>query len=156
MQSVSLLLLVLAGIYLSWADLGPNLEQVAWLQRAIRSLIALACRLMRSLALPYARSNSPSTSQASLFFSIFTSALASSTSDTGAFSFFDEANIELVIKILDACGVNGNFWVFVGGLTNVGVTITVTDTVTQEARTYTNPVGTAFQTITDTGAFPTC
>ena len=44
------------------------------------------------------------------------------TGDSGYFWFFDAANIELVVKVLDACTL-GNFWVFAGGLTNVGVTL---------------------------------
>jgi hypothetical protein len=38
-------------------------------------------------------------------------------------------------------------------LTNVSVTLTVTDTVTGAVRTYTNPQGTAFAPIQDTNAF---
>ena len=58
--------------------------------------------------------------------------------------------------MLDACGVNNSFWVFASGLTNVGVTLTVTDTATGQSRPYTNPVGTAFVAVQDTGAFSTC
>ena len=36
------------------------------------------------------------------------------------------------------------YWVFAAGLTNVEVTLTVTDLETQEVRTYTNPLGVAF------------
>jgi hypothetical protein len=41
------------------------------------------------------------------------------TSDTAYFWFFNSANIELVIKMLDGRGVNGKFWVFYGALSNV-------------------------------------
>ncbi len=75
------------------------------------------------------------------------------TGDSGYFWFFSAENIELVVKVLDACPVNGRFWVFAGGLTNVGVTILVEDTATGATRTYTNPVGTAFQPLQDTQAF---
>lgn len=75
------------------------------------------------------------------------------TSDTGYFWFFDQANVEMVIKVIDGCGVNNRFWVFAGGLTDVRVRITVTDTRTGEVRTYTNPQGTAFRPIQDTVAF---
>jgi hypothetical protein len=77
------------------------------------------------------------------------------TSDTGYFWFFNSANVEMVIKVLNACAVNSHFWVFAGGLTNVEVTIHVTDTQTGAAKTYTNPLGVAFQPIQDTSAF-TC
>src|SRR5262249_55696184 len=52
------------------------------------------------------------------------------TSDTGYFWFFDAANIEVTIKVLDACSLNGHFWVFASGLTNTGVVLTVTDMAT--------------------------
>ena len=78
------------------------------------------------------------------------------TGDTGHFWFFDPANVELVVKVLDACSFTDRFWVFAGGLTNVEVEITVTDTETGAVRTYRNPQGQAFQPILDTGAFATC
>ena len=78
------------------------------------------------------------------------------TPDTGWFWFFNENNVETMVKVLDACGVNGHFWVFAGGLTNVRVVLRVTDTVRGAVKTYTNPQGTAFQPIQDTGALATC
>jgi photosystem II stability/assembly factor-like uncharacterized protein len=76
------------------------------------------------------------------------------TSDTGYFWFFDPSNIELVTKVLYGCVVNGSFWFFASGLTNVGVQINVTDTVTGAAKPYANTLGTPFQPIQDTSAFP--
>ncbi len=80
------------------------------------------------------------------------------TDDTGYFWFFEEENVEMVIKVLDACGFPGfnNYWVFAGGLTSVEVLLTVTDTQTGESQQYTNPLGAPFQPIQDTGAFDTC
>lgn len=78
------------------------------------------------------------------------------TSDTGYFWFFDETNVELVVKVLDACSFANRFWVFAGGLTNVDVNILVTDTQTGETQTYSNPQETPFQPIQDTNAFATC
>ncbi|MEM6795737.1 MAG: beta-propeller fold lactonase family protein, partial [Acidobacteriota bacterium] len=75
------------------------------------------------------------------------------TEDTGYFWFFGPDNIEVVIKVLDACEAFGRFWVFAGGLTNVRVEITVTDTETGEQRTYLNPLGSSFEPIADTEAF---
>jgi hypothetical protein len=60
------------------------------------------------------------------------------TGDTGSFWFFDPANLELMIKVLDARAVNGHFWVFYGALSDVDYTITVTDTTTGQQRTYHN------------------
>ncbi len=75
------------------------------------------------------------------------------TSDTGYFWFFSANNVEMVIKVVDGRARNSRFWVFAGGLTNVRVVITVTDTQTGVVRAYTNPQGTAFQPIQDTAAF---
>jgi photosystem II stability/assembly factor-like uncharacterized protein len=78
------------------------------------------------------------------------------TADTGYFWFFDSANVEIVIKVLRGCGVNGNYWVFAGGLTNVQTVLTVRDTLTGSVKTYTNPQGRAFQPIQDIDAFAAC
>ncbi|MEM8996691.1 MAG: hypothetical protein AAGF23_18035, partial [Acidobacteriota bacterium] len=77
--------------------------------------------------------------------------------DTGLFWFFDSSNVEVIVKVLDACGEPfDRFWVFAGGLTNVDVQLQVTDTVTGEARVYRNPQGQRFKPIQDTAAFDTC
>jgi hypothetical protein len=75
------------------------------------------------------------------------------TGDTGYFWFFSPNNVEMVIKVVDGRPVNGNFWVFAGGLTNVNAIITVTDMQTGAVRTYSNPQGAAFQPIQATNAF---
>ena len=69
------------------------------------------------------------------------------------------ANVEMVVKVIDACSLNGRFWIFAGGLTNVDVTIRVEDRGTGgrvQSRTYHNPQNTPFQPIQDTSAFSTC
>jgi Fibronectin type III domain len=78
------------------------------------------------------------------------------TADTGTFWFFDPANVEMVVKVLNGCALNGRYWVFAGGLTNVRVIWTVTDTLLGGVKAYENPRGTAFQPLQDTGAFFTC
>jgi hypothetical protein len=78
------------------------------------------------------------------------------TGDTGYFWFFDASNVEVVVKVLDACTFNQRFWVFAGGLTDVQVDLTVTDTASGAVRTWRNPQGTAFQPIQETDAFATC
>jgi hypothetical protein len=79
------------------------------------------------------------------------------TTDTGYFWFFGSTNVEMVVKVLNACTLQpARFWVFAGGLTNVEVTMTVTDTSTGAVKRYTNPQGRAFQPILDTDAFATC
>jgi len=74
------------------------------------------------------------------------------TADTGYFWFFSEANIELVIKVLDARSINQKFWVFFGALSSVEYDLTVTDTTTGAVKTYHNPLG-QFASVGDTGAF---
>jgi hypothetical protein len=74
------------------------------------------------------------------------------SNDTGYFWFFDQANVELVVKVLDGRGVNGSFWVFYGSLSSVQYTLKITDTATGRVRTYTNPSG-RMASAADTGAF---
>ena len=78
------------------------------------------------------------------------------TGDTGAFWFFGSSNVELVVKVLNGCGFNSRYWTFAGGLTDVNVVLTVTDTMTGAVKTYVNPQGAPFQPIQDTTAFATC
>jgi hypothetical protein len=46
--------------------------------------------------------------------------------------------------------------VFAGGLTDVGIEITVTDTLSGVSKTYENPAGQAFRPVRDTVAFGGC
>jgi hypothetical protein len=78
------------------------------------------------------------------------------TDQTGYLWFFDAANVEAVIKLVDGCPLNNRFWAFAGGLTNVHTVITVTDTKTNNTRIYVNPQGQAFRPVQDTNAFATC
>lgn len=59
--------------------------------------------------------------------------------DSGYFWFFSAGNMELLVKVLDGRGVNGNFWVFYGALSDVEYTVSLLDTVTGATKTYTNP-----------------
>ena len=78
------------------------------------------------------------------------------TDDTGYFWFFNQNNVEIVVKVLDACGFANRFWIFAGGLTNVGVELTVRDVVADEEKTYTTQPGPPFQPIQDTVGLATC
>jgi hypothetical protein len=79
------------------------------------------------------------------------------TGDTGYFWFFNDANVEIVLKVLDACSTPfETFWVFAAGLTNVEVEIVVHDTETDTEKTYFNPLDRPFEPIQDTAAFTTC
>jgi plastocyanin len=77
------------------------------------------------------------------------------TGDSGYFWFFDPANIEMVIKVLNGCAIEGHsYWVFAAGLTNVKVELKVVDTTTGAVYQKENPLNTAFIPIQDTSAFP--
>lgn len=76
------------------------------------------------------------------------------TNESGYFWFFGASNIEVVVKVLDGCAVNNRFWVFAAGLTDVKVTMKVTDRTRGTEKTYTNPAGSAYAPLQDTNAFP--
>ncbi len=80
------------------------------------------------------------------------------TDESGYFWFFNPENIEVTVKVLDACNLDpfNNFWFFAAGMTDVEVTLTVVDTQSGLSKTYDNPLGTPFQPILDTQAFDTC
>lgn len=75
------------------------------------------------------------------------------TSDTGYLWFFDPDAAEIVVKLIDGSGFNSRFWVYYGSLSNVEFTLHVTDTTTDETRSYHNPLG-AFGSFGDIDAFP--
>jgi hypothetical protein len=74
------------------------------------------------------------------------------TADTGLFWFFGNSNLELIVKVLDGRPVNGHFWVYYGGLSDVEYRITITDTQTGTREIYTNPPG-RLASGSDTSAF---
>jgi hypothetical protein len=78
------------------------------------------------------------------------------TADSGYFWFFTADNVELVVKVLDACAGFQRYWVFSTGLTDVGVRLTVEDTRTGEVREYRSRNGTPYAPKFDTDAFRTC
>lgn len=75
------------------------------------------------------------------------------TTDSGFFWFFTPDNVEMVVKVLDARRVNGTYWVFAGGLSDLEVDITVQETILgQQVRTYRKEAGDLCG-IADTEAF---
>lgn len=76
--------------------------------------------------------------------------------NTGVFWTFSDQNYEFLVKILDGCQINNQFWVFEAATTNVEYTLTVTDTLTGIQRTYFNPQGNNSPPLLDTAAFATC
>ena len=76
---------------------------------------------------------------------------------SGLFYFFSSDNIEMLIKVLNACVAPFNaYWVFYAATTNVQFTVTVTDTVSGKSRVYNNALNTAAPPVQDTSAFLTC
>ena len=66
------------------------------------------------------------------------------------------ANWEMLVKVINGCGLNQNYWVFAAATTDVEYTLKVRDTQTGEVVEYFNPLNTAAPAINDTGAFATC
>ena len=75
------------------------------------------------------------------------------TNDSGLFSFFNPANWEVLVKVLDGCAVNNHVWVFTASTTDLESVVRIEDTVTGEAREYRNAPGAAAAAVTDNKAF---
>ncbi len=82
--------------------------------------------------------------------------VALSQGDSGIFWFFQSDNWEVMLKVLNGCGINQRYWVFFAATTSVQFSINVTDTATGQTETYFNPLGNSADAITDTQAFATC
>jgi hypothetical protein len=80
------------------------------------------------------------------------------TPESGTFWFFTAANVELILKVVDACGHPDfqDFWVYASGLTDVAVTLTVLDTWTGEIWERETALGEPFPPVLDSQAFHTC
>jgi len=68
------------------------------------------------------------------------------TSDSGYFWLFNPENIEVTVKLLDGHLVNGHYWLFLAGMTDLGLSVTVTNhsncvPAGCPTKTYTNPPG---------------
>ncbi|HEY0512867.1 MAG TPA: hypothetical protein VGH73_13240 [Thermoanaerobaculia bacterium] len=70
------------------------------------------------------------------------------------FWFFNSSNFEMGLKLLNACGYNNHFWVYIGGLTDQGWTVHILDTQTGATRTYSNSLGHLSSSVGDTSALP--
>ncbi len=74
------------------------------------------------------------------------------TADTGYFWFFNPANVETIVKVLNGQPINQHFWTFYGALSNVEYTMTVTDAETGLTQRYFNP-SRQFASVGDTESF---
>jgi hypothetical protein len=80
-----------------------------------------------------------------------------SAPNSGLFYFFGADNIEMLLKVLNACVPPFNhFWVFFAATTNVEFTTTVTDTQSGKVKVYFNPLNTSAPPVQDVNAFATC
>jgi len=80
-----------------------------------------------------------------------------SAPDSGLFYFFASNNIEMLIKVLNACSLTPpRYWVFYAATTNQQLTVTITDTQTGKVKVYFNPLNTPAPPVQDTSAFATC
>jgi len=80
-----------------------------------------------------------------------------SAPDSGLFYFFSPTNIEMLIKVLNACTFSTpRYWVFYAATTNVQLVVTVTDSQTGKVKTYFNPLNTTAPPVQDVDAFATC
>jgi plastocyanin len=79
------------------------------------------------------------------------------TDRAGMFWFFNENNIEMLVKLQNACIPQfDRYWVFFAATTNVEFRVTVTDTDALRAKRYSNPQGMVALPVADTQAFATC
>jgi hypothetical protein len=86
----------------------------------------------------------------------FGSVAGCGTADSGLFWFFSPSNWESLVKILDGCGLNNRYWVFLAATTNVEFTLRITDTATGVVEQYFNPLNRLAPPLADTDAFATC
>ena len=56
------------------------------------------------------------------------------TDDSGLFYFFAPNNWEMLLKVLDACPVNGHHWVFAATASDVGIKLVVRDTTLPDTK----------------------
>ncbi len=74
---------------------------------------------------------------------------------SGLLYFFDRDNAEVLIKVLDACAVNGHRWVFVAPVTDLALNLEVREVATGKRWQYRNPRGgQTAKPRSDTAAFP--
>jgi ELWxxDGT repeat protein len=80
------------------------------------------------------------------------------TGDSGYFWFFAPGNPEVLLKIVDACGLPGfeNFWAYSTGLTNVEVELEIVDTLSGERKKVRTALGEAYGPLFDSGSFAVC
>jgi hypothetical protein len=83
--------------------------------------------------------------------------VAQRTDVAGVFYFFVPPNLEMLVKVLNACTAPYNaYWVFLSATTNVEFNLTVTDTASGRQKIYRNPLGQPAKPVIDLTTFTTC
>lgn len=78
------------------------------------------------------------------------------TGKVGLGFFGDLNNVTVVVKVTNGCPLNGYYWIWVGGFTNAGWSLTVTDTVTGITKSYPKGVGSGLPTTVKDDSTFTC
>ncbi len=73
---------------------------------------------------------------------------------SGLLYFFDRDNVEVLVKVLDGCAINGHRWVFAAPVTDLAFNLEITEQATGRAFTHRNPRGMTAATAGDAAAFP--
>lgn len=73
--------------------------------------------------------------------------------DWGVLWFFSQENPEMLVKVLDACVVNGFYWVFLSPASTVRYEVRVRDVLTGAVRIYSKPLHEVPELFADTRAF---
>jgi len=82
---------------------------------------------------------------------------SSETNQSVSFYSFKKGNVEVFVKMVDACDVASDaFWLFAAGATNAETHVVVRDSHTGVIRTIDNPSGQLFMPVANTQAFKTC
>jgi hypothetical protein len=76
--------------------------------------------------------------------------------NSGIFWFFSSDNWEVMVKVLNACGLNNRYWVFSAATTNVFYRMEVFDVRAGVNKVYFNYPGPPAPAVTDVDAFATC
>lgn len=78
------------------------------------------------------------------------------TDESGLFWFFNPLNWEILVKSVNACGLNDRYWIYSAATTDVFYRMTVTDVSGGASKTYFNYPGAPAPAVTDSDAFATC
>lgn len=75
---------------------------------------------------------------------------------SGLFYFFSSDNWEVMVKAINACGLNDRYWIFSAATTNVFYRLEVNDVRSGRSKIYFNYPGPPAPAVTDTNAFASC